>query len=185
MLSELQRKNVESVFNALDHDGNGLIERQDMTILSAGIIEVFELGEDSPHRAAVTATHEAWWEQIRSGADADGDGSVTRAEFTAAVDRGLLTDPGYLDVVTAAANASFDAADIDHDGFLDRTELVAVYSGAGIAAAIAYSAFNQMDTDGDGRVSRAEWQRSVHGVFTSSEPDMPGADLLGNATQPQ
>ncbi|MFE0019757.1 EF-hand domain-containing protein [Amycolatopsis sp. NPDC059021] len=181
MLSELQLKNLHSMFDVLDHDSNGLIERKDLIAVSDGVSEVFDHDEASPHRAAMTQAYGAWWEQIRAGADADGDDSVTRDEFVAAVDAGLLSDPAYLDVVAAAADTVFDAADVDGDGVLNQVEVVAVYSAAGASTAAAVGAFKQIDTNGDNRISREEWQNSVRGAFTSTGPDTPGSNMLGNA----
>ncbi|AHH93428.1 EF-hand domain-containing protein [Kutzneria albida] len=182
MLSELQLKNIQSMFDVLDQDGNGLIEREDLTSVGEGITEVFAHEESSPHHAAVTKAYEAWWEQIRAGADADGDGRITREEFVAAVEKGLLSDPNYLDVIAAAADTVFDAADVNGDGVLNQTEVVALYSGAGVGAAAAIGAFKQIDTNGDGSISREEWQQSVRGAFTSTDPGSTGANMLGNAS---
>lgn len=63
------------------------------------------------------------------GADANGDGTVSRAE------------------AEAVAIQRFDAQDTDKDGFLTSNEL----SGAGLRAAMVG------DTDGDGKFSRAEF----------------------------
>ena len=43
MLSELQRQNIGSVFDALDSTGNGVLTRADFDKVVTGLTELFEL----------------------------------------------------------------------------------------------------------------------------------------------
>ncbi|WP_158886869.1 EF-hand domain-containing protein [Amycolatopsis anabasis] len=180
MLSELQRKNIGDVFDTLDHDHDGVIEQEDFKAIAADLSGSIGLVPDSEHQQAITERLLAWWEQVRLGADGDQDGRVNRAEYLAAVDIGLLSDPAYLGAVTAVADALFAAAG-DGDGTLSRDKVVRLYRGAGLADPIAVGAFEQIDTDGDGRISLDEWRQAVHGAFTSTGAETIGSNMLGNA----
>lgn len=129
----------------------------------------------------MTEAYLGWWEQIRRQADRDDDGEVTRDEYLAAVDRGLLEDPRYLDAVTAAGDRLFDAADRDGSAALSEDELVAIYGAVGIDAAIAAAAFDQIDADGDGKISKDEFRVMIIGAFASKGPEDPGSNVFGNA----
>lgn len=180
MLSELQIKNIGTVFNILDHDNDGEIEREDFEGIAAAIAEGVGLAADSPHRERLLDGYLGWWEQIRSQADTDQDGRVTRDEYVTAVDQGMLEDPNYLERVAAAGDAVFDAADTDGDGQLAEAEMAGFYVAAGVSAEIASGAFQQLDSDGDGKIGRDELHAGVIGVFASKGPEEVGANMLGN-----
>jgi Ca2+-binding EF-hand superfamily protein len=181
MLSELQIKNVGTVFDVLDHDHDGFIDRADFEGVASQVGDGLRLSADSANLQGILDAYVGWWEQIRGEADSDGDGRVTRDEFIAAVERGLLGDPAYLDAVSVAVDADFTAADQDGDGYLVLEELAAIYGSVGVGSEVAVAAFEQMDVDGDGRVSRDEFRAAVQGLFTSVGPESYGSNALGNA----
>ena len=183
MLSELQIRNVGTVFDTLDHDKDGFFEREDFEAIALESISGIDLDADSPHRGAVVRAFVAWWEQIREQADADDDGRVARDEYLASVDRGLLSDPSYLDAVSGAADALFDAADVNGDGTMSQAEVVAIYHGIGLPDDMAADAFHQIDSDDDGKISRDEWRAAVRGAYTSIGPETIGSNMLGHAQQ--
>ncbi|GLZ33614.1 calcium-binding protein [Lentzea sp. NBRC 105346] len=181
MLSELQIKNVGTIFDTLDHDKDGFFEREDFEAIGLEAISGIDLAADSPHRGHVVEAYVGWWEQIRKQADADGDGMVTRDEYIASVEQGLLSDPSYLDAVSRAADALFAAADVNGDGTLSKVEVVRIYGGIGLPEDMAADAFDQIDSDGDGKISTDEWRAAVQGAFTSVGPETVGSNMLGHA----
>ncbi|MFI6094103.1 EF-hand domain-containing protein [Lentzea sp. NPDC051213] len=181
MLSELQRKNISSVFDVLDTDGSGVITRADFVAVVTRLKSALHHPEGSPQAQSLSDGYLGWWEQIRKQVDVDEDGRITRDEYIDAVDQGLLEDSHYLDAVSAAADSLFGAADADGDGALVESEMVVVYGSVGIDPGIAAGAFHQIDADGDGRISRAELRAAVRGAFASKGPQEPGSNILGNA----
>ncbi|XP_067660858.1 protein phosphatase 2B regulatory subunit cnb-1-like [Haliotis asinina] len=80
--------------------------------------------------------------------DTDGDGKITLAEYVAGTN-------GPKNV----AEALFKNADADHDGFILRTDVKNVIP--------------QFDTDGDGKVSFAEFVARYKQIFAAMRPNPP------------
>ena len=86
--SGLPEKNVGSLFDLIDADRDGYITADDMP--AAGRRALDELGiTDSRERAEILALYPPIWEQLRADCDSDGDGRITRQEFTTAFTSGL------------------------------------------------------------------------------------------------
>ncbi|MFS8098702.1 EF-hand domain-containing protein [Lentzea alba] len=181
MLSELQRQNIGGIFDVLDTNSDGVITNSDFAVVAARLAAILQHPPTSRHAQSLSEGYLGWWEQIRSHADGDEDGEVSRDEYIAAVDRGLLEDARYLDVIGDVSGRLFAAADKNEDGALGESEMLAIYGAVGLAPAVASGAFLQIDTDGDGRISEAELRGAVRGAFASKGPEEPGSNMLGNA----
>lgn len=94
--------------------------------------------DGSVSRAEFNAFNAQHFEEM----DANKDGKVTREEMEPRVDKVMKNGLKHLD-------DRFDAADINHDGGLDRKEAQAM------PVMLAY--FDEIDTDKDGKVTRAEY----------------------------
>src|SRR5207244_5516101 len=103
MASELQRRKVSGVFNAMDVDGDGFLEKEDFAALTNRWTAVRGLRPGDSEHARLTAIMMGWWETLLAASDLDRDSKVTLDEVLNVVDR----LPGMLDAVTATAAAIF------------------------------------------------------------------------------
>ncbi|MCS0638086.1 EF-hand domain-containing protein [Streptomyces sp. LP05-1] len=162
----------------LDQTGDGWIDARDLAAMAHNVCWQLELTEE--REAGVRAAFDTWWEQIRSAMDTDGDGRVSRAEFTRATLAGCDRDPRYLDGgLGVAVRAMFRAADTDGSGHLCLDEYRAVFGGSRVHPAEVNHGFRQLDADGDGRLTEEEFVRGFTEYFTARSRSAAGAQLLG------
>ena len=148
--------------------------------VGAGIFRTWQLELDEAAEARVYRAFDGWWEQLRAAMDADGDGKVSREEFTAATLAGLDRDGAYLEQgLLPALRAVFVAADTDGSGFLEFDEYRAVFGGPRVHPAELSHGFRQLDADGDGRITVEEFLRGFTEFFTARADSTSGAQLLG------
>ncbi|MEV7600637.1 EF-hand domain-containing protein [Kitasatospora sp. NPDC089797] len=162
----------------LDQTGDGVITVHDLRAMAHNVCWQLELDEAA--EARVYAAFDGWWEQLRTAMDADGDGRVSREEFTVATLAGCDRDEAYLEQgLLPALRAVFTAADTDGSGFLEFDEYRAVFGGPRVHPAELSHGFRQLDVDGDGRITLAEFVGGFTGFFTARTDSTSGAQLLG------
>ncbi|MFD8756318.1 oxygenase MpaB family protein [Kitasatospora sp. NPDC059577] len=164
----------------LDQTGDGFVTVHDLRAMAHNVcwqLELDEAGEARVHEA-----FEGWWDQLRAAMDANGDGKVSREEFVAATAAGLDRDGTYLEQgLLPALRAVFTAADTDGSGFLEFDEYQAVFGGPRVHPAELSHGFRQLDTDGDGRITREEFLHGFTEFFTARADSTSGTQLLGRA----
>ncbi|MER7770114.1 EF-hand domain-containing protein [Kitasatospora sp. NPDC096140] len=164
----------------LDQTGDGFVTVHDLRAMAHNVcwqLELDEAGEARVHEA-----FEGWWEQLRAAMDANGDGKVSREEFVAATVAGCDRDGAYLEQgLLPALRAVFTAADTDGSGFLEFDEYRAVFGGPRVHPVELSHGFRQLDTDGDGRITREEFLHGFTEFFTARADSTSGTQLLGRA----
>ncbi|MFI8458814.1 oxygenase MpaB family protein [Kitasatospora sp. NPDC085464] len=164
----------------LDQTGDGFVTVHDLRAMAHNVcwqLELDEAGEARVHEA-----FEGWWEQLRAAMDANGDGKVSREEFVAATVAGCDRDGTYLEQgLLPALRAVFTAADTDGSGFLEFDEYRAVFGGPRVHPVELSHGFRQLDTDGDGRITREEFLHGFTEFFTARADSTSGTQLLGRA----
>jgi len=179
---DLRERNLGAIFDViLDTDRDGIIAAGDFEQLAQGVCD--QLGvPDGPKAAAIRGAYRAWWQQLASACDGDGDGQVTRAEFTTA----HLTGQGdpeayYQQQLSSLFEIVADAMDLDGDGFIEQAEYVRLFRLASVSDAVVLAGFRRLDQDGDGRISTQEFRAGAAHAFLSPDATNPGTAMLGLA----
>jgi len=179
-LNGVQDRNVTAVFNVLDANGNGAISGADLDAIGRQVCTRFGIDTSSESGQKVLTSYGSWWEQLRE-LDGDGDGKVTKAEFAAAYQNG---DPRtfFEEQLGRIAGIVAEMIDTDHDGFITEDEYRTLLGIAVSDEETLRAGFQQMDTDGDGRISVAEFEAGVAAAMLSDDPATPGTAMLGQAS---
>ncbi|MEU9234402.1 oxygenase MpaB family protein [Streptomyces subrutilus] len=164
----------------LDQTGDGRISSTDLQAMAHNVCWPLEL---TPEREApVYAAFETWWQQLRAGMDADGDGQVTCEEFVTAMLTGIDSEPSYLEQgLHVAVRAVFHAVDVDGSGHLCADEYRTIFGGSRVHPAELNHGFRQLDHDGDGRITEDEFVQAFTDYFTARSDSTAGSQLLGRA----
>ncbi|MCO1576207.1 MULTISPECIES: EF-hand domain-containing protein [unclassified Crossiella] len=178
MLSALQRENIGALFDVFDHSGLGRIEWADMERIALTVIARLGMTTEDPKCVLYLQAYRRWWAQLQHDAGHGDIGWVDRPSFISAFEKGMMAEPGYLDRVLSVGLTAFDAADTDGDEVLDEEELVTLYVASGLPKEGAIALFQQIDTDGDGKISRQEWLAASRETYVGDDPAGVGASTL-------
>ena len=175
MASELQRRKVSPVFNAMDVDRDGYLEQEDFEALAARWTTVRGLTPGSPGHTRLSEIMMGWWSTLLAASDLDRDNKVSLDEVLLVVDR----LGGMLDAVAGTAGAMFEAVDEDADGSISAEEyrqLIETWNGR---PTDTDAIFHRLDLDGDGRLSRAEFTELWTEFWAGDDPTSPGTWVFG------
>ena len=176
MASEFQRRKIASVFEAMDADGDGFLDKGDFAALTARWTSVRGPG-DHTRLAEIMM---GWWATLLAASDRDRDDKVTLDEVLLVVDE-LGTMP---EAVMDTAEAMFEAIDEDGDGRISAGEyrrLIEVWSGQ---ATDTDEIFPLLDADGDGHLSLTEFVRLWKEFWAGDDPAAPGSLVFGRVEPP-
>ncbi len=71
--------------------------------------------------------------------------------------------------------------DHDGDGFIEHRDYMRLTGLPGVDAQVSLAAFDRLDSDGDGRLTPAQFQEAIAHLFLSQNPADPGTTMLGHA----
>jgi Ca2+-binding EF-hand superfamily protein len=179
--ADLRERNLRSIFAVFDADGDGIIVGSDFVKMAGLVCDLIGVTDDAK-RAAFKDGYLAWWEQLRADADQDGDGRINMAEFAVAVASGG-GDPlaYYHQAAGPVLKMMTEAMDRDGDGFIEQQDYLRLSDLPGMAPQAYLAAFGRLDSDGDGRLTPAQFQEAIAHLFLSQDPADPGTAMLGHA----
>ncbi len=172
MVSDFQRRKVAGVFNAMDVDGDGFLEREDFAALTERWVK------NGADRERVTPIMMGWWDVLLAASDLNRDDKATLDEVLSVVDR----LPTMLEAVAATADAMFEAIDGNADGRIDAGEyrrLIETWNGV---ETDTDAIFSKLDLDGDGCVSHQEFTELWTEFWVGDDSGSPGSLVFGRVT---
>lgn len=178
MNSTMTDQKFSLLFGWFDQDQDGQLTEQDLQATAAVFAQVAP-EQDLANRTAIHTAFGQWWQLLLKHADTDGDGQVSRAEFSAAMADSVTAPANFESAVMAIADAVIAAADTNVDGVLSRAEYVALYRALGVPEELSGPAFERVDRNGDGVISRDEYRAAIVEFYLSTDPNAPGNYLLG------
>lgn len=180
-MHDLIRQKITHLFNVLDRNDDGHLDRTDFEQLAAAYCRAFEIAPDSEAHRALHAQQLAGWDHAVAQLDTDGDGRVTLDEYLTGTGYLVAQEAAFERFVVETARATLQLSDRDGDGCLDLAEITAQLGVHGASAAEAAESFARLDRDGDGVVRIDELIENTREYFGSVDPEARGNWILGPA----
>jgi hypothetical protein len=180
MASELQRRKVAGVFEAMNVKGDGFLTKADFEALSDRWTGLRGWAPGSPGYLRLNTIMMGWWSALRLASDTDGADRIDLADVLRLVDR----LPSMSDSMAATADAMFDAIDENDDNVISRAEyhqLIEAWTGV---ATDTDEIFPLLDLNGDGHISRAEFTELWTEFWAGDDADAPGTWVFGRFELP-
>lgn len=159
-------KRAELVFALFDADGNGVIEVDDFELMTDRVVASAAASDDAA-KAAIREAFAAYWRTLSAELDVDGDGQITREEFSGFV----LSPERFGPTVQQFAQALAALGDPDGDGLIERPVFLALMLAIGFGEQNINALFDEFGPNGDGLITVDTW---VAGIKDFYAPDLAG-----------
>ena len=146
-----QISRLEERFRLWDNNGSGTIDRSDFEAEANSIIAALG-AEGTPQADELKRAYLAMFDQLSNAAGAS---QMNMEQFVQAAEREIISkgDAGFGNVVRPTIQAMVNVLDRDGDGEISPAEMKKWFAAIGIDSDAASAAFQQLDTDGSGRLS--------------------------------
>jgi uncharacterized protein (DUF2236 family)/Ca2+-binding EF-hand superfamily protein len=161
-------------FDQIDQSGDGVISWADLAAVARVLADRLDVDDEATEDSLYDGFH-AWWKELRTAADANGDARLSREEYA----QYMATVHGGA-ALQAAMDTVAAVVDRDGDGFVDQAEYTHLLGG-GIGSGELLEGFRRLDADGDGRVTVTEFAAGLGEFFAGRTGSAVGRYLLGRA----
>lgn len=179
MVTELQIEKLDRAFDHIDADHSGEIERDDLIGLGSRVLLGFGEAPTSSRGKLLLDRFDELWTEIAAHADIDISGSISPAEFRAAMITAYIEGQRFDTTFRPATAAIAGICDPDGDGAIQLEQFQILQSAFGTPTDDATAAFCLLDRDHNGSISVDELVLAAHEYYTSADPRAPGNSLYG------
>jgi len=176
-MTEVQQHKLLHFFHVLDHDGNGILEEEDFTLLADSICDRIGHAKQSRERLALKVRAYGLFLSILGDLDKQ-QATISSEEWLMFFDTYVLARSN--DYIYRASGYLFSLFDQDGDGYIDQNEYLDMFKAYGLYTANVMIAFDKLDLNGDKRISNQELIKAFSEFFLSSDPEAPGNWIFGD-----
>lgn len=181
MISDIKRAKFTRYFEATDTDGDGQVTKQDYLSSADKVIAVLKLDRASMPAQRLKASYAQTWDGLVKNSD-DKDAVTVDWWIEHYYQVGL--DDKHLDAfVTGRADAILQLFDADQDQRISKEEWTLFFSTIGHPERHYEMAFQKLDRDHDGHLTKEEIKTASREFFASDDPEAPGNWLFGDYTR--
>ncbi len=179
MLTELQNRKLLKLFCMYDCDRDGILVGKDFENIATRLAEVKNLGARSPKVLALKERFKQAWKSLVSKADVNSDKKISLQEWLAYYDEVLENQERYFKEVQSLMKLIFDVFDADGDGQLCKEEWTELFQVYNIHPAYAPLAFEQLDMNDDGVLSKDEILILIDDFFCGDDSKSVANSMFG------
>ena len=179
MLTQLQTEKLTHIFNIIDFDRNGTIEKDDFEAIGENLALIRGFSYESVDFDEVMALAVSIWKNLEKHIDGS---EGTLSDWLTFMDNLFAKGDGleYMNYVTKFVDTLFSLFDVNNDGVISQSEYIDLFIGLRIEVRFAPKAFKQIDIDDDSIISKDELIKSVNEFMMSDDPEAPGNWLFGD-----
>ncbi|MFJ2863239.1 EF-hand domain-containing protein [Kitasatospora sp. NPDC087314] len=171
MLTEATRR-IDLVFALFDANRNGVVEADDFALMTDRVVAA-AADSDEAAKTAIRAAFQRYWTTLATELDTNGDGVISREEFSGFV----LSPERFAPTAGEFADALAALGDPDGDGLIERPRFVALMTAIGFERANIDALFDAFSPTPEDRVTAAAWAAEIRDFYAPDKGGIP-ADLL-------
>lgn len=165
-----------SMFKTLDANNDGILEIDDYYLVAERYSEAAKLDANKAKHLKEVLVPGQWTILIQL---VGGTGErFTQQQYVELLYKSLTSN--ILKTMKDNPYVEFHQfVDVNSDGSLDESEYLAMLKAFNVDSDAAKDCFHKLDTDGDGKISDADFGKHIRAFYTSLEPNSPSQCLLG------
>lgn len=179
-MTELQRAKQVHYFNVLDYNGDGLLEKQDFLDVADRLAAMRGYDDGSSKHSNLRQEILRMWTNARALSGAEGKPRITLEEWLAHEQQVLDSTVLVHSYVQGIARVIFDILDVDSDGVISEGEYKTFFRAFQDDADGADRAFQKLDANDTGHLTRQDFLDLVTEFHLSDDPDARGNWLFGS-----
>ncbi|WP_327090604.1 EF-hand domain-containing protein [Nonomuraea sp. NBC_01738] len=142
-----------------------------MTLVGSAVCDRLSVPDPSKERDAVVAAYRDAWQHAVEQIGTDASGRISRdayVRYALRPRKGRMTFAA--EIIWPISDALWDALDTDGDEQLTRAEYLRLFAAYDVAGRSARNAFERLDDNRDGRVSKDEFAQAMYDFYYGSDP---------------
>jgi Ca2+-binding EF-hand superfamily protein len=178
-MTELQRIKQVHYFDVLDYNDDGVLEKQDFVDIADRLAEMRDYDEGSSRHTAVRQEILRMWTNARALSGKEGKAEITLEDWLAHEQKVIDSNVLVHSYVQGIARAIFDILDANNDGVISEDEYLKFFRSFKGDAEDGEIAFQKLDDEDKGYLTRQEFLDAVTEFHLSDDPDARGNWLFG------